>query len=264
MLYGPGSVRPPRRRPPRTTREDQPTHPASRHGFRRSSGFSRPHARHGDRHIPQPLLRYRYAGGVPEPSHTLTVGQVAQRSGVAVSALHFYEAKGLISSTRTSGNQRRYSRDVLRRVAFIRFAQRVGVPLAEIRAALAEPARAAHSHPRRLGRLSAEWRAGLDARIVALQRLRDNLADCIGCGCLSLDRCALANPHDVLAASGPGRGGCSPDFPRSATTRPGPFPPAHRPRPPTARRRSAARDGRRRRPARTLAGTARHNRPSLG
>jgi MerR family redox-sensitive transcriptional activator SoxR len=141
---------------------------------------------------------------VPEPSHTLTVGQVAQRSGVAVSALHFYEAKGLISSTRTSGNQRRYSRDVLRRVAFIRFAQRVGVPLAEIRAALASLPEQRTPTRADWARLSAEWRARLDARIVALQRLRDNLADCIGCGCLSLDRCALANPHDVLAASGPG------------------------------------------------------------
>lgn len=141
---------------------------------------------------------------MPEPSHTLTVGQVAQRSGVAVSALHFYEAKGLISSTRTSGNQRRYSRDVLRRVAFIRFAQRVGVPLAEIRAALASLPEQRTPTRADWARLSAEWRARLDARIVALQRLRDNLADCIGCGCLSLDRCALANPHDVLAASGPG------------------------------------------------------------
>jgi MerR family redox-sensitive transcriptional activator SoxR len=141
---------------------------------------------------------------VPEPSYPLTVGQVARRSGVAVSALHFYEAKGLISSTRTSGNQRRYSRDILRRVAFIRFAQRVGLPLAEIRAALASLPEQRTPNREDWARLSAGWRASLDARIAALQRLRDDLTDCIGCGCLSQDRCALSNPEDVLAASGPG------------------------------------------------------------
>ena len=135
---------------------------------------------------------------------TLTVGQLAERSGVAVSALHFYEAKGLITSTRTTGNQRRYGRDTLRRVAFIRFAQRVGVPLAQIRDALAglpeqrTPTRADWAQ------LSASWRAQLDARITALLRLRDDLSDCIGCGCLSLDRCALSNPGDTLANAGPG------------------------------------------------------------
>lgn len=139
-----------------------------------------------------------------EPSHLLTVGQLAERSGVAVSALHFYEAKGLISSTRTSGNQRRFTRDTLRRVAFIRFAQRVGIPLAEIREALASLPQGRTPTRSDWARLSADWRAQLDARIIALQRLRDNLADCIGCGCLSLDRCALANPDDVLGSTGPG------------------------------------------------------------
>jgi MerR family redox-sensitive transcriptional activator SoxR len=134
----------------------------------------------------------------------LTVGQLAARAGVAVSTLHFYEARGLIQSRRTTGNQRRYTRDTLRRVAFVRAAQRVGMPLADIAAALADlpdgrvPTRADWA------RLSAAWRVALSERIERLERLRDNLDDCIGCGCLSLDRCALANPDDALAAHGPG------------------------------------------------------------
>ncbi|MCW2917493.1 MAG: redox-sensitive transcriptional activator SoxR [Actinomycetia bacterium] len=134
----------------------------------------------------------------------LTVGQLAERSGVAVSALHFYESKGLIGSRRTAGNQRRYTRDVLRRVAFIRLSQRVGIPLNDIREALAllpegrTPTRADWA------RLSAGWRAELDERILQLQRLRDDLTDCIGCGCLSLQRCRLSNPGDELGDEGPG------------------------------------------------------------
>jgi MerR family redox-sensitive transcriptional activator SoxR len=141
---------------------------------------------------------------VPTPPAELTVGQLAARSGVAVSTLHFYEARGLIQSRRTTGNQRRYARDALRRVAFVRAAQRVGIPLRTIAAALAElpdqrvPTRADWT------RLSASWRSELDARIAQLERLRDHLDDCIGCGCLSIDRCALANPGDELAARGPG------------------------------------------------------------
>ena len=137
----------------------------------------------------------------------LTVGQLAERAGVAVSTLHFYEARGLIQSRRTTGNQRRFTRDTLRRVAFVRAAQRVGMPLADIAAALADlpdgrvPTRADWA------RLSASWRAALSERIERLERLRDNLDDCIGCGCLSLDRCALANPGDALAAHGPGARG---------------------------------------------------------
>lgn len=134
----------------------------------------------------------------------LSVGQLAARSGVAPSALHFYEAKGLIRSTRTTGNQRRYTRDTLRRVAFVRVSQRVGIPLADIRAALSTlpdertPTRADWAA------LSAGWRARLDERIARLERLRDGLTGCIGCGCLSLERCALVNPDDVLATRGPG------------------------------------------------------------
>ncbi|RNF82043.1 redox-sensitive transcriptional activator SoxR [Montanilutibacter psychrotolerans] len=134
----------------------------------------------------------------------LSVGELAQRSGVAVSALHFYETKGLIHSQRTAGNQRRYPRDTLRRVAVIRAAQRVGIPLATVAEALAglgdgrTPTRADWT------RLSARWRSELDARIAQLSLLRDTLDDCIGCGCLSLKRCRLANPADVLSEQGDG------------------------------------------------------------
>ncbi|MDC8015988.1 redox-sensitive transcriptional activator SoxR [Tahibacter soli] len=134
----------------------------------------------------------------------LSIGEVASRSGVAVSALHFYESKGLIASRRSAGNQRRYARDVLRRIAVIRVAQRVGLPLEAIGAALAAlpdgrtPTRADWQ------RLSASWRAELDARIAALSRLRDELTGCIGCGCLSLKRCRLSNPGDALARFGAG------------------------------------------------------------
>jgi MerR family transcriptional regulator, redox-sensitive transcriptional activator SoxR len=134
----------------------------------------------------------------------LSVGEVARRSGVAVSTVHFYEAQGLISGWRTDGNQRRYARDVLRRVALIRVAQLVGISLADVSAGLASlpsdvaPSRADWS------RLSAAWRTELDERIAQLARLRDTLDDCIGCGCLSIDRCRLRNPADQLANEGPG------------------------------------------------------------
>lgn len=134
----------------------------------------------------------------------LTVGQVADRSGVAVSALHFYERKGLIHSRRTSGNQRRYRRDTLRRVSFIRISQRVGIPLARIRQALDQLPD--HRTPTRTdwADLSQQWRNELDARIDQLTRLRDDLSDCIGCGCLSLSTCTLSNPHDQLSRNGTG------------------------------------------------------------
>ena len=137
-------------------------------------------------------------------THELTPGELAQRAGVAVSALHFYEREGLISSRRTSGNQRRYSRGTLRRVAFIRMSQRLGIPLARVRDALATLPDDRPPTSKDWARLSAGWRADLDDRILHLQRLRDNLADCIGCGCLSLKSCQLTNPGDVLAQTGPG------------------------------------------------------------
>lgn len=134
----------------------------------------------------------------------LTVGDVAARSGVAVSALHYYEREGLIASERTAGNQRRYRRDVLRRVAFIRVSQRVGMPLADIRAALDSLPAGRTPTKKDWARLSRLWRAELDERIRSLERLRDDLTGCMGCGCLSLRTCTLQNPGDALAADGPG------------------------------------------------------------
>ncbi|KMO73946.1 redox-sensitive transcriptional activator SoxR [Mycolicibacterium chubuense] len=137
-------------------------------------------------------------------AHELTPGEMSVRSGVAVSALHFYEREGLIASRRTSGNQRRYARETLRRVAFIRMSQRLGIPLSRIRDALATLPDDRIPTSKDWARLSAGWREDLDERIVHLERLRDNLTGCIGCGCLSLKTCALANPDDVLAQHGPG------------------------------------------------------------
>lgn len=142
--------------------------------------------------------RVREVPQIPEKIHELTVGQLAARSGAAVSALHFYESKGLISSRRTAGNQRRYHRDTLRRVAFVRAAQRVGIPLATIREALAELPEERTPTREDWARLSEAWRSELDERISQLNRLRDHLTDCIGCGCLSLDTCILSNPNDTF------------------------------------------------------------------
>lgn len=134
----------------------------------------------------------------------LSVGQVAERAGVAVSALHFYETKGLIHSWRNSGNQRRYARDVLRRVAVIKVAQRAGIPLEQIREALDTLPENRTPTATDWRKMSTRWRADLDARIERLTRLRDRLDGCIGCGCLSLKRCPLRNPDDELGAQGSG------------------------------------------------------------
>lgn len=134
----------------------------------------------------------------------LSVGDVAARSGVAVSTLHFYERQGLIASERTAGNQRRYRREVLRRIAFVRVSQRVGVPLADIRAALDSLPEGRTPTKKDWARLSGLWRAELDARIRDLQHLRDDLTGCMGCGCLSLRTCALQNPADELGVQGSG------------------------------------------------------------
>src|SRR4051812_27161893 len=134
----------------------------------------------------------------------LTIGEVSRRSGVATSALRFYEERGLIASERAGSGHPRFARHVLRRVAFIVFAQRVGLTLEEIGAELARlptdrvPTRGDWS------RLSGRWTARIDDRIAELERLRAGLTECIGCGCLSLDRCRLANPDDRAAAGGPG------------------------------------------------------------
>jgi MerR family redox-sensitive transcriptional activator SoxR len=134
----------------------------------------------------------------------LSVGEVAARSGVAVSAIHFYEAKGLIRSRRNQGNQRRYSRGILRRVAVIKVAQRIGIPLATIHEALATLPDGPIPTAADWRRLSAVWKRGLDDRIARLLRLRDSLSGCIGCGCLSMKACPLRNPGDNLAGEGPG------------------------------------------------------------
>jgi MerR family redox-sensitive transcriptional activator SoxR len=140
----------------------------------------------------------------PFPGGGLSVGEVARRSGVAVSTLHFYEAKGLIRSLRTEGNQRRYPRGVLRRVAVIKVAQRTGIPLATIQAALARLPNGRAPTAEDWAQLSRAWRAELDERIRKLGQLRDQLDDCIGCGCLSLKACPLRNPQDVLGTEGAG------------------------------------------------------------
>lgn len=137
-------------------------------------------------------------------SRELTVGEVARRSGVAVSTLHFYESKGLIASWRNAGNQRRYSRAVLRQVAVIKVAQSTGVSLSAIRDALRSLPKGRPPTARDWARLSAKWRSDLDERIDRLTRLRDRLGGCIGCGCLSLKTCPLRNPGDKAAAQGPG------------------------------------------------------------
>ena len=134
----------------------------------------------------------------------LSVGELAARGGVAVSALHYYEQRGLIQAQRSSGNQRRYPRSALRRVAFIRAAQQLGIGLAEIADALAALPQQRTPTKADWARLSARWREQLETRITALQALRDRLDGCIGCGCLSLKACALYNPEDSCASQGPG------------------------------------------------------------
>jgi MerR family redox-sensitive transcriptional activator SoxR len=140
-----------------------------------------------------------------KPSETpLTIGELARRSGVAASALRHYESLGLLGSLRSDGNHRRYARGTLRRVAFIRAAQAVGLTLDEIGAALATLPDARTPTAADWSRLARRWTPLLDARIAALTRLRDKLSGCIGCGCLSLQRCALYNPGDLAATHGAG------------------------------------------------------------
>jgi MerR family transcriptional regulator, redox-sensitive transcriptional activator SoxR len=134
----------------------------------------------------------------------LTIGQLSERSGVAHSALRYYEDEGLLSSERTAGGQRRYHRDALRRVSFIRAAQQVGLSLDEVATALASLPSGRTPTAKDWARLSASWRPRLDTQIEVLTGLRDRLDRCIGCGCLSLSTCALANPGDRAGAQGPG------------------------------------------------------------
>eukprot|EP01035_Chromulina_nebulosa_P013465 gene13465-17877_t len=132
----------------------------------------------------------------------LSVGDVAKRSGMAVSAIHFYERKGLISASRTEGNQRRYERDVLRRLALIRAAQQVGIPLSEVGEAMAGLPAGRTPTPKDWRQIASRWAETLEKRLILLQRLRDNLDSCIGCGCLSMRHCHLVNPGDALEATG--------------------------------------------------------------
>ncbi|POO58120.1 redox-sensitive transcriptional activator SoxR [Agrobacterium rosae] len=134
----------------------------------------------------------------------LSVGEVAKRCGVAVSTIHFYEAKGLLSASRNSGNQRRYPREVLRRVAVIKIAQQAGIPLADIRQALSSLPNGRTPNVEDWKNLAGAWRAELQMRINKLTQLRDNLEGCIGCGCLSVKDCPLRNPGDMLGAGGVG------------------------------------------------------------
>jgi MerR family redox-sensitive transcriptional activator SoxR len=134
----------------------------------------------------------------------LSVGEVAARSGVSVSALHFYERKGLIRSGRTSGNQRRYDREVLRRLALLQVAQELGISLGEVGSALAALPDGRSPTRKDWERISERWAVDLDRRIALLLRLRSSLAGCIGCGCLSIDRCAIFNADDHLSTEGPG------------------------------------------------------------
>jgi MerR family transcriptional regulator, redox-sensitive transcriptional activator SoxR len=139
-----------------------------------------------------------------EQAREIGVGEVSKRTGVAVSALHFYEARGLIKSTRNHGNQRRYTRDALRRVSIIKAAQRLGIPLSTIHDAFAGLPHGRIATADDWRKLSAHWKAHLDDRIRRLTLLRDQLTGCIGCGCLSLTVCPLRNPHDKLSRQGPG------------------------------------------------------------
>jgi len=134
----------------------------------------------------------------------LAIGDVGRRAGIAASALRFYETEGLISGERTAGGQRRFHRDMLRRIAFIRVAQRVGLSLDEIRDALATLPASRTPNKADWARLSQAWKPRLDEQIAVLERLRDDLTSCIGCGCLSFRACALYNPDDEAAALGSG------------------------------------------------------------
>src|SRR3712207_575433 len=134
----------------------------------------------------------------------MTIGEVAKRSGVAASALRFYEERGLIRSERAGAGHRRYPRSVLRRIAFVVFAQRAGLTLEEIGAELAKLPRDPAPNRRDWSRLSGRWGERIDAQIAELERLKRGLTECIGCGCLSLSRCRMANPHDRAAGLGAG------------------------------------------------------------
>ncbi|WP_271044032.1 redox-sensitive transcriptional activator SoxR [Pseudomonas sp. VB3] len=140
----------------------------------------------------------------PDGVRSLTIGEVARRSGVPISTLHFYESKGLIASTRNAGNQRRFPSLVLRSIAIIKVAQRTGIPLEEIKRAMGRYPPNSKLTAAQWGEMSSAWRDNLNERIRTLEALRDSLDNCIGCGCLSLNDCPLRNPGDTLSQEGPG------------------------------------------------------------
>jgi MerR family redox-sensitive transcriptional activator SoxR len=134
----------------------------------------------------------------------LTIGTLSERTGVATSALRFYEAQGLIDATRTDGGQRRYHREMLRRVSFIRIAQQIGLSLGEIREVMSTLPDNRTPDRHDWERVATSWETRLDEQIALIERLKVRLTGCIGCGCLSMDNCPLINPSDILAAEGPG------------------------------------------------------------
>jgi MerR family redox-sensitive transcriptional activator SoxR len=157
----------------------------------------------------EPQAQLRSSGKMPTPlsrplPRALTPGQLAQRAGLSVSALHFYEKEGLIKASRTPGNQRRYDRAVLRRLGVIKAAQALGIPLADIKERLAGLPHDKAPSKADWAKVAEAWRDDLDLRIARLVRLRDSLSGCIGCGCLSVDACPLRNPDDRMAEEGPG------------------------------------------------------------
>lgn len=160
------------------------------------------------------------------PPDELTIGELSARSGVSPSALRFYEGEGLISARRSEGNQRRYDRAVLRRVAVIQAGSAAGIPLRDIRHALSSLPSGRAPTKRDWERLSRGWRVDVEERIAALESLRDRLTSCIGCGCLSLRACALFNPDDAVAPRGPGAHLLRGDrAARRGAPNPGPAPP---------------------------------------
>jgi MerR family transcriptional regulator, redox-sensitive transcriptional activator SoxR len=144
----------------------------------------------------------------------IPIGQVAERSGIPISAIHFYERAGMISSTRSSGNHRQFSRDVLRRLAFIRASQRVGIPLMNIKEALDELPLKRTPKESDWGKVGKQWHKILSAQIEYMERVRDDLFTCIGCGCLSFQRCQLVNPDDAMSSEGAGARRLLPGTPR--------------------------------------------------
>jgi MerR family redox-sensitive transcriptional activator SoxR len=148
----------------------------------------------------------------------LPIGQVAERSGITISAIHFYEREGLIFSTRSAGNHRQFSRDVLRRLAFIRASQRVGIPLTDIKEALDELPLKRTPKEADWGKVGKQWHKVLSAHIEYMERVRDDLFTCIGCGCLSFQRCQLVNPDDAMSIEGSGPRRLLPGTPRPDRT----------------------------------------------